>query len=151
MSTPILTIHISTMIQHRIETGSVPRVPYADTVVPAAGDDDVGDLSVPHQAADRSRVAGQYYSVPLLCVVPHVDRAKIHYILLGKNLHEKYFAKTNPRKYHRFEMMNILGFFTSAKIFPTCGFSTGMGSNWESMQQDGMRSVACKNSLCEKT
>ena len=74
---PILTIDISSVVEHRVEAGPVSRVPDTDAAVPAAGHDEVRDLCVPHEPSDRSRVSLQHDRVPLLGVVPHAYRAEI--------------------------------------------------------------------------
>ena len=69
------TIDISPMVQHGVHTGSIPRVPDPDGVVPGARYEQVGDLRVPQEAADWACVALQDTRAAVLSVVPHSDGA----------------------------------------------------------------------------
>ena len=75
-TTAQLTIHVSSVVQDRVQARPVPRVPDADAVVPAAGDEEPGHLRVPQQPPHRGGVASQHVNARLLCVVPHADRTE---------------------------------------------------------------------------
>ena len=71
----VLTIDIGPMVQYGVEAGPITGVPDAYGVVPAARDEEVGDLSVPEQASHRCSVTTQYTHTRVLGVVPDTDGA----------------------------------------------------------------------------
>ena len=70
-----LTVNISPMVEYSVQTGSIPDVPHPDGVVPAARDEQVGDLRVPQEASNGGRVALQNHVAGLFGVVPDADGA----------------------------------------------------------------------------
>ena len=64
------------MVEHGVEAGTVPDVPYPDAVVPAAADEQIRNLAVPQQTSHRRRVALQHHHAVIFGVVPHAHRSK---------------------------------------------------------------------------
>lgn len=62
------------MIVHGVQARPLARVPYPHRVVPAAGDEEVRDLRVPHQPPHGAGVPTENTDAGILSIIPDANR-----------------------------------------------------------------------------